>query len=163
MYRWVHCRQNKMSGNPTVHSCLEKVTRIWGPPELWKFHNYLIEPWKCVWTFVKTDSCEGTNSIRRTFSSSIILKKIFSEGFVGETQIDGEHIFQEILNCKENFYFSAKYIAFVVLKRNAITKMWCGKFCKNTAWDLMQSFQRLETHKAPLMQILSWIRSSQEE
>ena len=118
-----------MSGNPTFHSCLEKVTRIWGPPELWGFHDGLIEPWKCVWTFVKTDSCEGTNSIRRTFSSSIILKKIFSKGFVGEAQIGGEHIFQESLNCKEKFYFS-KYNAFVGLTQNAINK--------NVIWEVLQ-------------------------
>ena len=151
-----------MSGNPIFHSCLEKLTRIWGPPELWGFHDGLIEPWKCVWTFVKTDSCEGTNSSRRTFSSSIILKKFFWKGFVGEAQIDGEHIFQESLNYKEKFYFS-KYNAFVGLTQNAINKNVVWEVLQITAWDLLQSFERLETHKAPLMQILSWICTTQEE
>ena len=65
---------------------------------------------------------KGQIVLGELFPHQLSWKKIFSIGFVGEAQIGGEHIFQESLNCKENFYFSTKYDAFVDLKRNAITK-----------------------------------------
>ena len=151
-----------MSGNPTFHSCLEKVTRIWGPPELWGFHDGLIEPWECVWTFVKTDSCEGTISSRRTFSSSIILKNSFGKDLLGKHKLVGNTFSKKVSTAKKSFTFP-NIMHLLAWRKMQLTKMWFGKFCKNTAWDLLQSFERLETHKAPLMQILSWICTTQEE